>query len=656
LQTTYNSRFFEHHPVDDLRLEPGKLRKVVKELADPDSVYDFSAMPVEIIGKAYEQFLGSVIRTTPKQVRIEPKPEVRKAGGVYYTPRYIVDYIVENTLGPLFEGRSLSQAVKIKILDPACGSGSFLIGAARWLERWYSKKYGRPTTYEERQTIVLRHLHGVDIDSNAVEVTQLSLCLWLLEEAPFQLKMLHQALLPDLSGNIRCGNSLIGSDFYSGDQYDLFDDAVVQHRVNAFDWDGPRGWPEIMRRGGFDAVIGNPPYVFARDKGFTDYEKDYYRKYKHHAFQLNTFTLFTEKGYYLLTNGGWFGFIIPNTWLSIGTMKSFRDFVVGSTGELTIVNNRFKVFPGANIDTSLVLFKKTTPSKVYLAESPRPQEVNLVAKINAELILQDPVIHFRLYKNQKVHDLLRKIKFHAIQLREIAIVKAGLKAYETGKGTPKQTDSMKKNRVYHSTEKLGKDYRIYLDGKDVKRYFIGWSGEYLKYGNNLAALRDSSLFKGERILVRQIPSRPPYSINAAIVAGEELNDINSMIVKTTSEYTFEYILGVINSKLLTFWFDYIFDKFQRAIFPQFKVNELATFPIRTIDFDNAEDVARHDRMVSLVERMLDLHERLPGAAGSDKAQIEQLIERTDHEIDRLVYELYDLTDDEIAIVEEAVSR
>lgn len=249
--------------------------------------------------------------------------------------------------------------------------------------------------------------------------------------------------------------------------------------------------------------------------------------------------------------------------------------------------------------------------------------------------------------------MLDKIEIKSVKLEKIAIVKAGLKAYETGKGTPIQTNLMKKNRVYHSKQRVDNSYRIYLNGKDVKRYSSAWSGEFLKYGPNLAAPRDSMLFEGERILVRQIPSLPPYSINAMIFRGEELNDINSMIIKPNDKISINYILGIINSRLLTFWFDYKFDKFQRAIFPQFKVNELSVFPIRTIDFSDPADVARHDSMVALVENMLDLHRRLAESkTGHEKTLLSRQIEATDRQIDALVYELYELTAEEIKIVKD----
>lgn len=211
---------------------------------------------------------------------------------------------------------------------------------------------------------------------------------------------------------------------------------------------------------------------------------------------------------------------------------------------------------------------------------------------------------------------------------------------------------MKRNRIYHSRKKLNSSYRIYLDGEDVRRYATTWSGEYLKYGQNLAAPRDSQLFEGERILVRQIPSRPPCSINATIVFWDELNDINSMVVKNNSAYSLKYILGIINSKLLTFWFDFKFEKFQRAIFPQFKVNELATFPIRTIDFKNPKEKAIHDKLASLVDRMLELHKKknsLPPS--SEREKIEREIAVTDEKIDDIVYGLYGVTEGERKIIE-----
>lgn len=292
-----------------------------------------------------------------------------------------------------------------------------------------------------------------------------------------------------------------------------------------------------------------------------------------------------------------------------------------------------------------------------LLEATNPATISEVASVDPNLLLTEPIIHMRKRRNDAAQGILAKMRKCSCLLKEIALVKAGLKAYETGKGKPRQTDAMKKERVYHSPKRASKAHRKYLDGRDVKRYLIDWSGMYLKYGSNLAAPRSATLFEGERILVRQIPSSLPLAINGAVVAGEELNDINSMIVKSLGAYSNKYILGVINSRLLSFWFDLSFDKFQRAIFPQFKVNELAQFPIHSINFPDPTDRARHDRMVTLVEPMLGLRKQL--AAASSEAQrgiLQRQIDATDAEIDRLVYELYGLTAEEIALVEGASAQ
>lgn len=654
-----------------LALDDKVLAGIVKNLYYPDSPYEFSVLPADILGQVYEQFLGKVIRLTAgHQAKVEEKPEVKKAGGVYYTPTYIVEYIVRQTVGRLVAGKTPNAVSNLRILDPACGSGSFLLGAYQYLLDWHRDYYAASDkksdrarlveigpddyrlTIEERKRILLNNIYGVDIDAQAVEVTKLSLLLKVLEgENQQQLGLFQERALPSLDGNIQCGNSLIGPDFYSGQQtmFDLDEDE--RYRINVFDWQA--AFPGVMAAGGFDAVIGNPPYIFTRSEGFTKFEKDYfYQKFKYQNYQLNTFAMFTEAAYFLIRPSGRFGFIIPNNWLTLGTMKPFRDFLVQETGELTVVNNLHKVFSGANVDTSIVTFAKQPSGLVDLIESTKPDEYTLIASVESKSLLNEQVIQIRMYKDEGSQKLVSRIEGVSQPLASIAEVKAGLKAYETGKGQPPQSDKMKKDRIYHSLERVDDSYRKYLEGKDVKRYELAWSGSYLKYGPNLAAPRDPRLFEGRRILIRQIPSLPPYSINGVIVGGEELNDINSMIILASPGYSLEYILGVINSRLLTYWFDLKFDKFQRKTFPQFKVNELAQFPIRSVDQENPAEVAQHDRMVTLVEAMLALHKGLAAARTPDeKTRLERQIEATDKQIDALVYQLYGLTEEEIKIVE-----
>ncbi len=309
----YNSGLFDFKTdrlTPELKVDDNPLKDIFRNLYYPESPYEFSVLGADILGHVYEQFLGKVIRLTEgHRAKVEEKPEVRKAGGVYYTPTYIVEYIVKNTVGkivgavhrdrpeegthrgvPLHHQLSPKQISKIRILDPACGSGSFLLGAYQYLLdyhlSWYlthhSKKgnveqgfspapqeiyQGRGgqwyLTIQEKKRILLNNIYGVDIDPQAVEVTKLSLLLKVLEgenqdTLERQMKLFKERALPDLGSNIKCGNSLIGPDFYQGKQMNLLDSEEA-YRINPFDWQ--KEFPKIMKQGGFDAVIGNPPYI-----------------------------------------------------------------------------------------------------------------------------------------------------------------------------------------------------------------------------------------------------------------------------------------------------------------------------------------------------------------------------------------------------------
>lgn len=272
----------------NLALDDKILKDIITHLYYPDSPYEFSVLPADILGSVYERFLGKTIRLTDgHQAKIEEKPEVRKAGGVYYTPSYIVDYIVQNTLCKLLtpaQPISLTEAAKLKIADIACGSGSFLIVAYQYLLDWHRDRYAEnpekwskgksATLYQakggewrlttaEKKRILLNNIHGVDIDAAAVEVTKLSLLLKVLEGETGEIAQRdflkeRERILPDLASNIKCGNSLIGPDFYDAPEMDLLDDEA-RYRVNVFDWKA--AFPEVFKQGGFNCIIGNPPYV-----------------------------------------------------------------------------------------------------------------------------------------------------------------------------------------------------------------------------------------------------------------------------------------------------------------------------------------------------------------------------------------------------------
>lgn len=283
------------HFIDELQVSDSWLSDFIEELSGDDSHYLFSIMPVEILGSVYERFLGSAVQPDGN---IEPKPVVRKAGGVYYTPQFIVDYIVENTIGKRIRGKSPMEVSAIKVLDPACGSGSFLLRAfericehhVEWFSEHpedradnvcYTDTAGnvRLTTGFKRN-LLINNIFGVDLDPQAVEVTQMSLYLKVLEgESRQTLERDHrlfpkETFLPDLSNNIKCGNSLIGPDSYD----EIGDDEAARRRVNPFNWS--REFQGVMKVGGFDAVIGNPPYIRIQTmSAWAPYEADYLKRY-----------------------------------------------------------------------------------------------------------------------------------------------------------------------------------------------------------------------------------------------------------------------------------------------------------------------------------------------------------------------------------------
>jgi len=395
----YNSGLFHFHddrgrptPADKLTaglaIDDKVLREIITGLYYPASPYEFSVLPADLLGQVYEQFLGKVIVTTAKRARVEEKPEVRKAGGVYYTPTYIVDYIVKNTVGRLVEGKKPGPrggVSRLRILDPACGSGSFLLGAFQFLLDWHLEAYtqddeperwatgGSPRinkardgswrlTIDERKRILLNNIYGVDIDSQAVEVTKLSLLLKVLENEDQesldgQLSLYKDRALPDLGDNIKCGNSLIGSDFFHG-RLALPGDEEY-YKINPFDWD--KEFQEIMQAGGFDAVIGNPPYVRIQTLQETRPEETGYFKINYSAAtgSYDIYLLFGEKGLGLLADNGKLGFITPHKFISAQYGSGLRKLISAGQHLFKLVHfGDNQVFEEATTYTALIFLDK----------------------------------------------------------------------------------------------------------------------------------------------------------------------------------------------------------------------------------------------------------------------------------------------------------
>ena len=346
----FNGDIFKPHPCEEIKLTDQALHRIIKELYPPKSPYRFDVIPVDIFGAVYERYLGKTIHVRGKDVKVEDKPEVRKAGGVYYTPKYIVDYIVKNTVRKVIAGKTPKQIEKIKILDPACGSGSFLLGAFQYLidydvayyEKHKKEAFRHPMNPElikesdgshrlsihRKATILRTNLHGVDLDPQAVEITMMNLYLKALEQERDLPQKQH--LLPELKYNILSGNS-------------LFRNGVEET------------FSEILKRGGFDAVIGNPPYLSVKRSFLSEREYEYIKQqYKTATRQWDIYEVFIERAFQLLRKGGFWSFIIPKPFLTNENMEPGRDFLLENSAIQRIADCGTP-FPDANVEAVVIV-------------------------------------------------------------------------------------------------------------------------------------------------------------------------------------------------------------------------------------------------------------------------------------------------------------
>jgi hypothetical protein len=743
--TRYNSGLFHfkpekgrHEAPDELTLaldlDDKLLRDIIKGLYYPESPYVFSALPADILGQVYEQFLGKVIRLTDgHRAVIEEKPEVKKAGGVYYTPTYVVDYIVQTTVGHLLEGKNPKQAAKLRIVDPACGSGSFLIGAYEYLLKWHRDYYtkhepakwakgAKPVlvqvgpgnwklTIAERKRILLDNIFGVDIDNQAVETTKLSLLLKVLEGETQQslqpvLRLFHERALPDLGDNIKCGNSLVGRDFYQQQQMALLDDEE-RYRVNVFDWTAE--FPDIFKAGGFDAVIGNPPYV--RQESLSDFKAYFETHYEAFDGTADLFAYFMEKAAKLLSPGGRFSYIVSTSFLRTTYAEPLRRVLKKNAAVLRIVDfGGLPVFANA---------KDTYVCIPLLAKSPQPYRVE-VSRVDS-LAIRDLERHVTANHFTIPHDRLSPEAWSLKSDEEAAVfakvMQAGaplggyvqrkfFRGLLTGLNEAFELSPQQHAEILKVSPQSAPLIKPFLGGQDIRRYLVeddgrhlivipaGWTrqqmakakgnpGDYSEreawnwlsrahpavaghLGNFTEPLRKRQdqgdywwelrscdyyqYFDAPKIIFPDICKGPRFQLDRS---GIYL--ANTAYCLGTGD---PYLLGILNSRL--FWFAISnlsipfgirAGKYRYRLIYQY----MEKVPIRPINAENPADKSRRDQVAQLAEQMVVLHQR-QGAARTpqEKTALERQIAATDTQLDKLVYDLYGLTEAEIAVVSQAV--
>jgi len=726
----YNSGFFHFTNEKDQTEEPDvltpgmkvsdhALTEILRRVYAPVSPYRFDVLPVEILGSVYERFLGKVIRLTPARlVKVEEKPEVKKANGVFYTPPYIVNYITRHTVGRLCEGKTPNEVAKLKILDPACGSGSFLLGAYKFLMDWHLKywlsemeKNGKipriPTqsgkrkksdpntlcqsvtgewrlTLAERKRILLNNIFGVDLDAQAVEVTKLSLSLCVLEgfndeTLQSNLRLFYDRALPNLSENIRCGNSLIGPDFYDQSQGTIFD-LEEQLTINAFDWRDPvYGFGRILKEGGFDAVIGNPPYVSAKThQAFAPKQREYLaqsEKFKTLYQKWDLYLAFMEKGLRLLSENGFLAMIVPYSFTNQIYARLMREEILGEHSLLTLVDGSgTRVFQKAKVTNCIpIVSKAKTSEMVQFARIEEETIVPTFTKNVSDLILDEKTSVWNLSGQKNCsHDYSAWPT-----LGDYCFI---------SKGMVLNADEKKIRKKFRKEELISetKDEihsRNYVEGKNIGRYKINQI-RYLEWGTKRVPAQVSrktfpELYTCDKILINKLGSiKATLDFNQLIcdqtirvavrwcdLEGTENKSIhNSMkrysvysrqeLQKLSESVNLHYILGILNSS----WVNYLINQIRGYGNIDLNPEYLKKIPIPPIDFTNPTEKKLHDRIVRAVTELLDLNRRLGTETflnPRERTVLERRAASLDHQIDDLVFDLYGLTPDERILCEQS---
>jgi type I restriction-modification system DNA methylase subunit len=617
----YDSKIFTYDPTDakkvhlcdTLDVDDNVMREVIESLyrtKDKSISYDFSIIDADVLGTVYEQYLSHILKKTEKRAILTENHAHKKEQGIYYTPTYIVDYIVRNTLSELLKDKN-ANAEKIKVLDPACGSGSFLIKAFDVLNEHYQKNdknYSQTqldlmtgTTFTRKVKVLQDNIFGVDLDKQAVEIAQFNLLLKIAEKG-------HR--LPLLEQNIKCGNSLIDDEKVAGDK--------------AFKWD--EKFKEIMGQGGFDVVIGNPPY----GAEFSNSEKNFLKSKHREDKTGNSASYFILRGLELVKENGYFAYIVPKQLTYISSWQYSRENLLENN--LVRIIDVSEAFEDVELEQIVFILKKGKPSDrviVGFSNNARIEESNSNRRYFSNERLP-------LWINDQNYSIFNKILSGSTHLSEFADVNWG-------------------GPVARYLSKIKTEDSIpCIRGREIRRYSV--SPEYFIQTKDIV---QSYHVKGEKLLLQRIVSRCGSKIIAnyrdARIVGTYCNDDfyadKTVTLIWNSQISLKYLLGLLNSKLIS-WFAhrYLWNRSQLTM--EFMYSYARNFPILTSVEENLKS-----QMELLVDKMLCLNERLVALGGKttdDRVRIEEEMKKTDSEIDELVYKIYGITESEKKIIENSL--
>lgn len=683
-----------------LKIDDKVLKGIVKHLYYPDSPYEFSVLSSDILGQVYEQFLGKVIRLTDKhRAVIEDKPEVKKAGGVFYTPTYIVERIVSETLGRALDGLNVKQVAGIKVVDPACGSGSFLLGAYQYLLDWHLQFYlnnspeklarskeppviettisGSPSyrlTTSEKKRILLNGIFGVDIDPQAVEVTKLSLLLKVLEgenndTLEAQLKLFQERALPDLALNIKCGNSLIEEDYSDLRARGLISKDAPIEGVREFNWKAE--FPEVFNRKqeGFDVVIGNPPYdVMEKQRGNASWPHTALSEYVRAKVdmapalggKLNLYRFFIVRSLRLCKPAGHYGMIVPLSLLADISCASTRRHFIENTEQLS-----FDCFPQKDNVSRRVFEKAKLSTVVFCCQRSKRVNKNAPVEISvhpgkffeevarhSSLTLQE--IEFLDPKNIPI-PLVNDEDWNLCKsiYRSENVKRLGdIKDFTVTRGEINQT-------IYRDFITSNPAHARLLKGVEVARFYIRkklsqGEQEWFNETQFLKAYKARTVIKERRIATQRITGVDErYRIVATIMepVAYFADSTNSIKTKANSSYKQEYLLGLLNSTLYQWRFKLT------STNNNVGTNELKSMPFYQIDFDNESERTKHDGIVSSVKTLMALSAQIRDARlAHEKTELERKIGVAVRKLDNAVFDLFELEPGQRDLVLQTLER
>ena len=599
----YNGGLFKPDEVlDNITISDTVLVEHTKRL----SAYDFeSEVDVNILGHIFENSLSEIEEVTQQLksgLGSSPSGEVgrglvskRKQDGVFYTPQYITKYIIENTVGLLCAEKKQELGIdeaeysrdahrqrqtkirllekltqyrdwlkQITILDPACGSGAFLNAALRYLIDEHHKidvmeaKVTESTiVYPDIDKEILEHnLFGVDINEESVEIAQLA--LWLRTAQP-------RRKLNTLSENIKCGNSLISDPAIAGPK--------------AFDWQ--KEFPQVFAKGGFDVVIGNPPYVLCQPSNTDEATLNYYKTFEVASYKIDLFHLFFEKGLSLLKEGGSLGFITPNTYLTNKHIKPLRQLILRSSSIISIVDHNERVFEDASVDVATIILNKSiNPDNVVLVQQNDINHLFQIINKKKQSDWQDGADYIINIKREFAHKFT-----NCTTLGEISKTYFGIQAFD-------------RNSSISETKETEKHIPI-IDGGDIVPYCYAIPTKYFDYREeNIKSGGDWDVYSKERIVIRQIGKIPVVGM-----CHKDTLSSNTMysVYDICKEFNILYVLAILNSSLIkSYWLAKYSDS--KQLFPKIKGYQLKELPVYI--------TSDQQPFITLAEKMLSLNKEL----------------------------------------------